>query len=298
MKCVRSVLNPNGEQAGYLVDTGDNHRSGVDQGTDRCWTLHSVGQPDVQWEHGTLTGTADEHQEQCGWHDPCSMRQTACQGRVSVEIVVERTHIVAEEQDTDEEEQVGKTRDDKRLLGSVHGSVLGIVEADKQVRAYTHELPEEIHLEDVGGHYQSEHTHGEERQESIEALEAFLVAFLLIVLVALSHVAEAIDVNHHTHRGDDNKHHHADRSQTETDVERQSLGKLQPCEVKHGHSRIKSRGGITPHGEEIFVSGVQAHTPQHSQDSRADHARNRFFHLHAKESEQEKAQERQKQYQE
>jgi hypothetical protein len=88
-------------------------------------------------------------------------------------------YIVAVEEDTDEEEQVGETCDDESLLRSVHGSVLRIVESDEQVRAHTHELPEEIHLEDVGGHHQTQHRHGEERKESIEALESFLVTFLL-----------------------------------------------------------------------------------------------------------------------
>ena len=32
-----------------------------------------------------------------------------------------------------------------------------IIEANEEVRAYAHKLPEHIHLEDVGGEHQSEH---------------------------------------------------------------------------------------------------------------------------------------------
>src|SRR3712207_507756 len=45
MQLVRSVLYPNGEQAGYLVNTGHHHRSSMDQGTDRSWTFHRIRQP-------------------------------------------------------------------------------------------------------------------------------------------------------------------------------------------------------------------------------------------------------------
>ncbi len=49
-----------------------------------------------------------------------------------------------------------------------------IEEADEQIRGDTHELPEDIHLEDVGGHDQSEHREGEERKESVVTLETLL----------------------------------------------------------------------------------------------------------------------------
>ena len=118
--------------------------------------------------------------------------------------------------------------------------MFGIIEADEQVGANTHKLPEEIHLEDVGSHYQSEHTHGEERQKSIETLEAFLVAFLLIVLVTLSHVAQAVDMHHQTDRCDDDEHHHTDGSQAEAYSEGEELTEFQPRKVEDSDGREQS----------------------------------------------------------
>src|SRR5574344_1450761 len=68
-----SILNPQGEETCNLEHTGNNHRCGVDECTDGSRTLHSIGQPDVQGEHGRLTGTTDEHQ-----YESCGQDETAC----------------------------------------------------------------------------------------------------------------------------------------------------------------------------------------------------------------------------
>ena len=141
----------------------------MDERTDRCRTFHGIGQPDVQGEHGTLTGTTDKHQHQSGGKDKATCGNslggvnrdkwscTLSQLQVLDEREAERTCIVTEDEDTNKEEHVSKTSNDERLLGGGNSGMQRIVEADEQVRTYTHQLPEQIHLEDVGSHHQSEH---------------------------------------------------------------------------------------------------------------------------------------------
>ncbi len=183
------------------------------QGRHRCWAFHGIWQPDVQGEHGRLTRTTDEHE-----HKGCRQDEaTGGNGTRSValdelghalgylnlssgEREVERACVVAEHEDADEKEQVGKARHDERLLRCVYGCVQRVVEADEQIRANSHKLPEHVHLEDVGGQHKAEHRHCEQRQEGIIALEALLAV----------HVAKRVDVYHEAHGGDDDEHHHRD----------------------------------------------------------------------------------------
>ena len=67
-----SIFNPNGKQRGHLINTGHNHGCCMNQGRHRSWTLHGIRQPNVQWEHSTLTCTTNEHKEQGQRHYPCS----------------------------------------------------------------------------------------------------------------------------------------------------------------------------------------------------------------------------------
>ena len=142
---LRGILNPQREHASHLEHTGHNHRGGMDEGRDRRRAFHGVGQPDVQREHGTLTGTTDEHQHQCRGQDECSGshslggttldegRGTGTHHDVAGKRETERLRVVAEDEDTDEEEHVGKARHDECLLRGSHSSAERIVEADEQV---------------------------------------------------------------------------------------------------------------------------------------------------------------------
>ncbi len=163
------ILHPQREHTGNLEHAGHNHRCGVDECRDRRRALHGVGQPDVQREHGRLTGTTDEHQHQSrGQYKACSgnslgsiagneRRRALAHHDVTGKREAERVRIVTEHQDTDEEEHIGKARHDECLLRSCNGGLQRIIEADEQIRADTHEFPEGIHLEDVGGQHQAEH---------------------------------------------------------------------------------------------------------------------------------------------
>ena len=165
-----------------------------------------------------------------------------------------------------------------------------IVEADEEVRADTHQLPEEVHLEDVGSHHQAQHRHREEREESVETLEALLVALFLIVLVTLSHIAKAIDMNHERHRRDDDEHHHRDWRQAEADVESQQLRELHPCEIEDRHSGEESVSA-SAYDKEIFISRIKAHSPQHTKHCSADDTGNGLLHLHTEQPQEQEAQE-------
>ena len=170
---------------------------------DRCRTLHSIRKPNVEREHGALTGTTNEHQHEGRGNDETSggnglghiggdegLGALPHHNVGAHEREAERLDVEAEDEDTDEEEHVGEAGDDEGLLRGGHGGVGGIIESDEQIRAHAHQLPEKVHLEDVGGQHKSEHRHREEAQESVVALEAFLAV----------HIAERIDVDHERHR--------------------------------------------------------------------------------------------------
>lgn len=130
-------------------------------------TLHGVRQPDMEREHGALARSADEHKSEGQRDHRPGGGQQLCVGREG-----ECPGIIAVEEDADEEAQIGEAGDDEGFLRCRDRFGLGVVEADQQVGAYAHQLPKQIHLEDIGGDHQSQHTHREERQEGVITLEA------------------------------------------------------------------------------------------------------------------------------
>ena len=76
------------------------------------------------------------------------------------------------------------------------------------------ELPEKIHLEDVGSYYQAQHN-GEEAQISVETLHTLLIFLNLVILITLCHIAEAVDVNHEADGGNHDEHQYRDWAQAE-----------------------------------------------------------------------------------
>ena len=185
--------DPQGEHTCNLEHTGDHHRCRMDKCRHRCRTLHGIRQPDVQREHGRLTGTSDEHQYQCRRDNQTtgsqSLRHISLDKRCSTlahhqltglahKGEAERIDEVAECQDTNEEEHISETGDDESLLRGSDSRLQRVVETDEQVRADTHKLPEHIHLEDVRGEYQTQHRHREEAQESVVTLEALLAVHI------------------------------------------------------------------------------------------------------------------------
>ena len=119
--------------------------------------------------------------------------------------------IITVNKDTDQETQVGKTGNDERFLACSNSRRFRIVETDEQVRRNTHQFPEQIHLEDIGSHHQTQHGHGKEAEECIIALESALTL----------HVAERVDMYHQRYGGDDDKHHHRNGVEQDTQVNAQ-----------------------------------------------------------------------------
>ena len=64
---------------------------------------------------------------------------------------------VAVDEDTNQKTEVGKTGDDKCFFAGCDGFFLGIIETDEQVRADAHQFPKDVHLENIGCYYQSQH---------------------------------------------------------------------------------------------------------------------------------------------
>ena len=190
----------------------------------------------MQREHGRLAGSADENQRQ----GPCDhrashesqarhLREHAAVAR-SQQPEVERAGEERKQQDADQEKQVGEARDDKRLFRGGDRLGLRIVEPDQQVGRNAHQLPEDIHLENVRRHDQPEHRAAEQRQEGVIALETPLAL----------HVSHAVNVDHQRNGRDDDQHHHRDRVEQHAQIDMQLVGEAQPLEVQRNELLIDS----------------------------------------------------------
>ena len=70
---------------------------------------------------------------------------------------VSNAYIRIVDEDTNQKTEVGKTGDDKCFFAGCDGFFLGIIETDEQVRADAHQFPKDVHLENIGCYYQSQH---------------------------------------------------------------------------------------------------------------------------------------------
>ena len=252
------------EHARHEVDARHDHRRGMNQRRHGRRALHGVGQPDMQREHRALARAADEHQPQRQRdHRPRGGQQPHLRRKG------ERPGVIAVEEDSDEESQIGEARHDKGLLRRGDGLPLRIVEADQQIRADAHQLPEQVHLENIGRHHKSHHTHRKQRQERIVALET---PFAL-------HVAQRVDMHHQRDGRDHHEHHHRNRVQQDAHVDMQRTADRQPDRIPRNQRRERP-GGIAP-GREVFERRTVTQQRHHTQHRRADEARRRGLELHA-----------------
>ena len=254
-----SILHPHGEHARNLEHTGHDHRRSVDEGRHGGGAFHGIGQPNVEGEHGTLTGAADKHQHQRGRDDKRACchrgidsdieegRGMGSQLHRSGEREVERVREVAEHENADKEEHIGKARHDEGFLRGGDSGRRGVVETNEEVGRYAHQFPEHIHLENVGGEHQTEHRHGEEAQVGIIALESALAV----------HIAEGVDVHHERHGGNHHEHHHRDGIEENTEVKMERT-EGQPREIV-GNNRGKGAVGQTLSGEILESCDVGQH---------------------------------------
>ena len=306
------------EETGHKVDTGHNHGGGVDEGRHGSRAFHGVGQPDMQRHHGRLTHTAHKDEHEC----PCEHRGTHKHrsGRVledaadglggaDVHLVgvgktldghrcklgeVECAGVERKHQNTHKEAEVGEAGNDECLLGSRYGGGLGVVEADEQIRRCTHELPEDIHLEDVGSDNEAEHREAEERQESVETLEA-----VLIHAVMVAHIAHRVEVHHEGDGGDDHQHHGRDGVEQEAELDDELLGELEPGLVED-HVLETFAGGVDKFGstaEEICERGVVRQHQDCAHAEGAERSGEFMAHLHAAQAEEDEHKQRDGKYQ-
>src|SRR5574344_1821784 len=170
----------------------------------------------------------------------------------------------------------------------MYGSMLWIIESNKQIRANTNKLPEQIHLENISCYYESQHTHGKERKERIEALETLFIPFFMIMFITLGHITKRINMYHKTNRRYHDKHHHTDWCETETDFKGQKLCKLKPGKIKNSNRRIQTCCSISSNGEEILISRIHRHGKNRSEDGGTNGESYFFFHLHTEKPKNQK----------
>ena len=106
----------------------NNHCCRVYECRNRCRAFHRVRQPYMQGEHRALSCTSYEHQ-----HQGCGQYRAGCGERCLARGERECLHVVAVDEYSDEEEEVGKTGDDECLLGCRNGCGLCVVEAYEKV---------------------------------------------------------------------------------------------------------------------------------------------------------------------
>ncbi len=233
------------------VDTGGNHRRGMDHRADRGRAFHRVGQPGVQRELGALPDRPGEDQQA---HRPGD-GQTAERGdiregrrfergerRLVVENLaeVERPGEAVQPGDPQEHQHVGHTgshegfdpttnrRDSIRLIG-----VDAVVpEPDQRVRAESHHLPADEKQQQVVGDGENQHRSGKQRDEGHKArlpragiefdqrpprrvdhraIRERFRVFDLRPVGAGSHVAGRVDEDHRRRERDEEQHHRAQR---------------------------------------------------------------------------------------
>ena len=111
------------------------------------------------------------------------------------------------------------------------------------------------------------------------------------------HVTERIDVYHQTHCRDHDEHHHRDRCQTEAQGKQQlhpvNRSEVEPREVERCDHRIHTCCRVTTSHEEILDGRIIAQHRHDSQRQGSDNTRRLMRHLHARQSQYDKRDQRQ-----
>ncbi len=220
----------------------------------------------MQGEHGRLAGAADK--DQC--HGPCQCRCSHKLRRNSLlengaiprceRAEIKGLCIVGEYQDADQEKHIGKAGHDKCFFGGRHGSRLCIIEADEQVGGDAHQLPEDVHLKNIGRQHQSQHRESKEREEGVVTLESF---FSL-------HVTQTVDMHHQRDGGDHHQHHHRNRVEQDPHIDMQIGSHIEPEHVQRYQCLKNSPGFLC---NEILACCVKGEQCYNQEACRSDHSR-------------------------
>ena len=188
-----------GLEAGHQEHACGHHRGRVNQGRDRRGALHGVGQPHMQRELGRFRHWPHEHQqaEQHGHTIAEAAAGHGCAEARADLLEAEAAGGPEQAEDAQKEPEVADAVHHKRLLGGIGGTVAVVPEANQQVGAHPHQLPEHVDLQQVGADDQPQHRTAEQGQIGEEAH----------IALVMGHVA--IGVHHHQKGdgGDQGQHH-------------------------------------------------------------------------------------------
>ena len=197
------------EQPPDQVDTGRDHRGGVDQRRHGRGARHGVGEPHVQRELGGLPDRAPEQQD--GRHRHVEGGHAGRAHRVGhgADVAGGEPGGRDQREDAEHEGDVTDAGGDERLDRGV-GVLLHLPPMpDQQVGAEPHDLPPDQQLDQVVGDDNGEHRRREDREDDVEPGEP---------LVGV-HVAQRVDVHHQRDRGDDDEHDRGEPIHEDADLQ-------------------------------------------------------------------------------
>ena len=208
----------------HEVDARCDHRRRVDQGAGGRGAFHRVGEPDMQRQLGALAAgceqeTQADRRAHRAPHDAArigepSLAEDARQDRaVRRERVVEVERAIGhpEEKRRDRQAEVTHAVDEKRFLRGPRRLGLREPEADEQIAARAHRLPEHVHDEEVARRHEHRHREHEQREHREKPRIARIVV----------HVAHGIDRHHETDAGDDREQGGRERIEPQGDGNRE-----------------------------------------------------------------------------
>ncbi len=202
-------MDIDGEEAGHQIYAGGHHGGGVDKGRDGGGALHGIRQPDVQGELGRLARRPRQHPPSKEGQN--ARPQGPCKGRLLQGGHVQLPHLPPDEEEGREEAQIPQPSHQEGLGGRPPGRIAVEPEADEQIRAQPHQLPEHEQLQKVGGGHQPQHGPCEQAHEGEVAAVARVPR----------HVALGVDLHHEGDAADHHQHHRAEAVQAEAYVYRQ-----------------------------------------------------------------------------
>ncbi|MPM40358.1 hypothetical protein SDC9_86998 [bioreactor metagenome] len=174
--------------ADHQVDTGGDHRRGVDQGGDRGRALHGVEQPGLQRHLGRLGAGTDQQQDAEQGGDRRGHLRRAGVDRVVRGRTEQRDH----QHQRDRHRHVTDPVHHERLGGGLRRPWPLLPEADQQVGRQTDALPAEEQQQVVVRQHQDQHRRDEQVQVGEEPAPVGVVG----------HVADRVDVDQRPDTGD------------------------------------------------------------------------------------------------